>query len=84
MNVIEFDEFRKFESFEVVNFRTDQFNSFVVEVLTTREENSADVVFGITQKNCHFLISDRLSTGEVSQVGQLVNKQVDSDIRAKL
>ena len=84
MNVIKFDEFRKFESFEVVDFRTDQFNSFVVEVLTTREENSADVGFAITQKNCHFLISDRLSTGEVSQVGQLVNKQVDSDIRAKL
>jgi hypothetical protein len=84
MNVIEFDELGKLKSFEVVDLRTDQLNSFVVEFFTTGKKNSTDVTLTISQKNCDFLISDRLSTGEMSQVSQLVNEKVDPDIRNKL
>ena len=84
MSVIEPHELGEFQSFKVVDFLANQLDSLLVEVLTTAEEQPIDATLSIPKQHRHLSVSNVLRAGQVGQISQLINEQVNPDIRADL
>ncbi len=84
MGIIELDEPGQFEFFQIFNFIACHLNGLQVEFLTAAEEQSTNVILVISQQHSDFPVSNVLCAGEMSQVGQLIDVQVDTNAAAYL
>ena len=81
VGVVESDEFGKFESLEMGDFCADELDSFLVEFLAAAKPKSIGRVFSVAKENCNFSVGDGLCAGKLGQIRQLVDEEVDSDVR---
>ena len=58
----------------------NQLDSFMIQLLATAKEQSVYTVLTITQQHRHLSVCDVLCTGQVSEICQFINKQVNSNI----